>query len=194
MKKRLGIFISGRGSNMKALLASCQDGVLQEVAEVVVVFSNKPTAAGLDTAAQAGIPTESLASKGIPRAVFDQKVIALMAPYNLDYIILAGYMRVLSPGFITAYPRQIINIHPADTTQHQGLRAYEWAWEQGLETTKITVHYVDEGLDTGAIIAQYPVDLKGAQSLEEVEKRGLAIEHQNYQQALYQILTSTSTQ
>lgn len=179
---------------MKTLLHSCQTGLLKDVAEVVVVFANKPTAAGLETAAQMGIPTESIPSKGIPRAAFDQKVVALMQPYALDYIVLAGYMRVLSPGFIAAYPRQIINIHPADTTQHQGLHAYEWAWEQGLDATQITVHYVDEGLDTGTIIAQYPVDLKGVQSLAEVEQRGLAVEHANYQRALHQILTSTSTQ
>lgn len=178
---------------MNALLTSCQTGLLKDLAEVVVVFANRPSAAGLETAAQAGISTECLSSKGIPRAEFDQKVVALMQPYALDYIILAGYMRVLSPDFIAAYPRQIINIHPADTTQHQGLRAYEWAWEQDLETTKITVHYVDEGLDTGAIIAQYPVDLKGVQSLQEVEQRGLAVEHASYQHALHQILTSTST-
>jgi len=179
---------------MNALLDSCQSGLLKDVAEVVVVFANKPSAAGLKRAEAVGIPTESLASKGLPRAVFDQKVVALMEPYALDYIILAGYMRVLSPDFITAYRRQIINIHPADTTQHQGLHAYEWAWEQGLTATKITVHYVDEGLDTGAIIAQYPVDLQGVTSLADVEQRGLAVEHENYQRALYQILTSTSTQ
>ena len=193
-KHRLGIFISGRGSNMNALLASCANGLLKEVAEVVLVFANKPQAAGLETAQAANIPTAALASKGIPRATFDQKVLALIEPYQLDYIVLAGYMRILSPGFVTAYPKRIINIHPADTTQHQGLRGYDWAWKEGLEATKITVHYVDEGLDTGTIIAQYPVDLKGADSLEAVQRRGLAVEHENYQRALWQILTTSSTQ
>lgn len=179
---------------MNALIDSCESGILKDVAEIVVVFANQPQAAGLETAAEAGIPTLSYPSKGTPRAVFDQKVLTLLERYAPDYIVLAGYMRVLSPDFVAAYPRRIINIHPADTTQHQGLHAYEWAWEEGLDETKITVHYVDEGLDTGTIIAQYPVDLRGANSLEEVQRRGLAVEHQNYQHALQQILKTTSTQ
>lgn len=188
MKKKLAIFISGRGSNMEAIIEACNTGVLKDWAEIVLVFSNKPSAAGLETAAAAGLPTQALPSKGKKRGQFDQEVVELLSNYDLDYIILAGYMRVLSPTFVEAYRGKIINIHPADTTQHQGLHAYEWAFEQGLEETKITVHYVDEGLDTGSIIAQYPVDLKGVESLEEVEKRGLAVEHANYSRAIRNIL------
>ena len=173
---------------MEAIIEACNTGVLKDWAEIVLVFSNKPSAAGLETAAAAGLPTQALPSKGKKRGQFDQEVVELLSNYDLDYIILAGYMRVLSPTFVEAYRGKIINIHPADTTQHQGLHAYEWAFEQGLEETKITVHYVDEGLDTGSIIAQYPVDLKGVESLEEVEKRGLAVEHANYSRAIRNIL------
>lgn len=174
-------------------MESCRNGLLKDVAELVLVFANNPNAPGLAVAEAAGIPIASISSKGKKRLTFDQKVLTLLADYVLDYIVLAGYMRVLTPEFVAAYPRRIINIHPADTTQHQGLHAYEWAWEAGLETTKITVHYVDEGLDTGTIIAQYPVDLRGADSLEEVQRRGLAVEHQYYQRVLAQLFASSTT-
>jgi phosphoribosylglycinamide formyltransferase-1 len=105
--------------------------------------------------------------------------------YEFDYIILAGYMRMLSADFVANFPHKIINIHPADTTQHQGLHGYEWAFENHLEETKITIHFVDVGLDTGKIIAQKTVDLKGAKTLEEIEQRGLAVEHQFYPETLY---------
>jgi phosphoribosylglycinamide formyltransferase-1 len=97
-------------------------------------------------------------------------------------------MRILSPVLVNAFPKRIINIHPADTTAHQGLHGYEWAWENKLPETKITVHFVDEGLDTGSIIAQEIVDLRGVTSLEEVEARGLAIEHKLYSKTLSELL------
>lgn len=184
MKKRIALFISGRGSNMKAIVKECQEGMLKDLAEVVLVFANKQDAAGLEYAKELGLETQCIESKGLKRATFDQKVLALLADYKLDYIVLAGYMRVLSSEFVQAYPKRIINIHPADTTQHQGLNGYGWAFEKGLETTNVTVHYVDEGLDTGTIIAQHSVDLKGATSLEEVERRGLAVEHYFYSKTL----------
>lgn len=187
MKKRIAIFISGRGSNMKAIVEQCQTGILKDLAEVVLVFANKPNAGGLEYASQLGLETQSIASKGLKRTTFDQKVLTLLSNYKLDYIVLAGYMRVLSSEFVQAYPKQIINIHPADTTQHQGLNGYGWAFEEGLETTKVTVHYVDEGLDTGTIIAQHSVDLKEASTLEEVERRGLAVEHYFYSKTLQEI-------
>lgn len=188
MKKKLAIFVSGRGSNMKAIIEACQTGILKDLAEIVLVFSNKPSAAGLDTARSAGLPVLSLSSKGKKRSQFDQEVVNLLVDYELDYIILAGYMRILSPVLVNAYRGRIINIHPADTQQHQGLNGYEWAFEQGLKTTQITVHYVDEGLDTGRIIEQYAVDLSTATTLEEVERLGLMVEHANYSRAIKRVI------
>ncbi|MGH1335485.1 MAG: phosphoribosylglycinamide formyltransferase [Aureispira sp.] len=188
MKKKLAIFISGRGSNMNALISACATGILKDVAEIVLVFSNKVNAAGLDTAHAAGLTTIAFSSKGKKRTTFDREIVSMLSLEQPDYIILAGYMRVLSPVLVEAYKGRIINIHPADTQEHQGLDGYEWAFEKGLETTKITVHYVDEGLDTGQIIAQYPVDLRGATSLDEVKHRGLAVEHTSYSQAIKSIL------
>lgn len=189
--KKIAIFISGRGSNMKAIMEHCQHGILKGIAEPVLVFSNKVDAAGLDYAKSQGIETACIESLGLKRAEFDRQVVDLLAGYKIDFIVLAGYMRILSPVLVQAYPKRIINIHPADTTQHQGLHGYEWAWENKLPETKITVHYVDEGLDTGSIIAQGIVDLRGAKNLDEIERRGLAVEHKLYSETLKMILLGT---
>jgi phosphoribosylglycinamide formyltransferase-1 len=185
---KIALFISGRGSNMKAILEQCKNGILSDIAKPVLVFSNKKDAVGLDYATMHEIPTISVESKGLKRKDFDQKVLALLEPYNPDYIVLAGYMRILSPILIQAYPKRIINIHPADTHLHQGLDGYKWAFEKKLPKTKVTVHYVDEGLDTGSIIEQAEVDLTGVKTLEEIESRGLKVEHQLYSQVLKKIL------
>ncbi|GAB3873776.1 hypothetical protein GCM10028824_25920 [Hymenobacter segetis] len=187
---RLAILLSGRGSNMLALLEATKTGVLKGLAEVVVVFSNKPDAFGLEAAAALGCPIASLPSQGRKREAFDADVAALLQQYQPDLVVLAGYMRILSPAFIQPFAGRIINIHPADTHQHQGLHAYEWAFENKLAETKITVHLVDEGLDTGPILAQQTVDLRGADTLAEVERRGLAVEHELYAETIAALITN----
>ncbi len=188
MKKRIALFISGRGSNMEAILKACRTGILQDIAEPVLVFSNRADAKGLAVAQAMGVETQVIESKGLKRPAFDAKVLDLLQTYQPNFIVLAGYMRILSPLLVQAYPQRIINIHPADTTQHQGLHGYEWAFDNKLASTKITVHYVDEGLDTGNIIAQKTVDLSGTNTLEEVEQRGLTAEHEFYSSVLKTIL------
>ncbi|UOQ98989.1 phosphoribosylglycinamide formyltransferase [Hymenobacter sp. 5317J-9] len=190
-KARLAILLSGRGSNMLALLEATKTGVLKDLAEVVVVFSNKPDAFGLEAAAAMGCAVASLPSQGRKREAFDAEAAALLQRYRPDLVVLAGYMRILSPAFIQPFAGRIINIHPADTHQHQGLHAYEWAFENKLPETKITVHLVDEGLDTGPILAQQTVDLRGADTLAEVERRGLAVEHELYAETLAELITHT---
>ena len=187
---RLAILLSGRGSNMLALAEAVRHGVLHGVAEVAVVFSNDPAAAGLAAAAALGLPTASLPSVGRKRVAFDAEVVALLKGYQPDYVVLAGYMRVLSPTFVQAFAGRIVNIHPADTNQHQGLHAYEWAFDNHLAETKITVHLVDEGLDTGPILTQQIVNLEGADTLAEVQRRGLAMEHVLYAEALLELITN----
>ena len=118
MKKKIAIFISGRGSNMKAIVEQCHQGILKDLADVQLVFANKEDAAGLEYAKSMGVKTGWIASKGQKRSDFDQKVIDYLSGFHLDYIILAGYMRVLSAGFVKAYAGKIINIHPADTKEH----------------------------------------------------------------------------
>ncbi|WP_082115909.1 phosphoribosylglycinamide formyltransferase [Hymenobacter terrenus] len=189
-KARLAILLSGRGSNMLALVQATQTGMLQDLAEVAVVFSNKPDAPGLELAAAHGCSVASLPSQGRKREAFDAEAAALLQQYQPDFVVLAGYMRILSPAFIQPFAGRILNIHPADTHQHQGLHAYEWAFDNKLTETKITVHVVDEGLDTGPILAQQVVDLRGADTLAEVERRGLAVEHRLYAQTLADLIRS----
>ena len=100
-------------------------------------------------------------------------------------------MRILSPGVIERYRNRIINIHPADTRAYQGIHGYEWAFEQRLEWTKITVHLVDEGVDTGRILAQRDVDLRGASTLDDIKQRGLRVEHALYSEVLRGVFTRT---
>ena len=187
-KARLAILLSGRGSNMLALVQATNAGVLQGLAEVAVVFSNQPEALGLELAAAHGCPVASLPSQGRKRETFDAEAAQLLLRYQPDFVVLAGYMRILSSAFIQPFAGRILNIHPADTHQHQGLHAYEWAFDNRLPETKITVHLVDEGLDTGPILAQQTVDLRGADTLAEVERRGLAVEHKLYARALADLI------
>ena len=185
---RLAVLLSGRGSNMLALVEATKTGVLKGLAEIVVVFSNKPDAFGLQAAAALGCPVAALPSQGRQREAFDAEAAALLQQYRPDLVVLAGYMRILSPAFIQPFAGRILNIHPADTRQHQGLHAYEWAFDNQLPETKITVHLVDEGLDTGPILAQQTVDLRGADTLAEVERRGLAVEHELYAATLAELI------
>ena len=188
VRSRLAILLSGRGSNMLSLVQATQTGILKDLADVAVVFSNKPDAPGLELAAAHGCPVAALPSQGRKREAFDAEAAALLQQYQPDFVVLAGYMRILSPAFIQPFAGRIINIHPADTHQHQGLHAYEWAFDNQLAETKITVHLVDEGLDTGPILAQEAVDLRGAGTLAEVERRGLAVEHRLYAQTLAELI------
>ncbi len=183
-KRRVAILISGRGSNMVALAEQVSSGLLSGCAEIVLVASDKPDAAGLAKARALGLEARAISAHGKRRSVFDRELLDLLEPYAPDWIVLAGYMRILTPQVIRRYPGRIVNIHPADTREHQGLHGYDWAWEQRLPATKITVHIVDEGLDTGPILGQREVDLRGAQSLDEVEQRGLAVEHGFYAEVL----------
>ncbi len=192
MKKRIAILISGRGSNMETIVRNTQDGILKDVCEVALVLSNKERAYGLTVAKELGVQTAVIVSKGKKRAEFEQDLINFLKSYHLDYIVLAGFMRILSPLFVRAYKDRIINIHPADTARFQGIGGYEWAFENKLQTTKITVHFVDEGVDTGKVIAQKEVDLRGADTLEEVERRGLKTEHEFYSEALLKLFTENS--
>lgn len=181
---KIAVFISGRGSNMEAILRNCESGILQHCCTVALVLANTDSAGGITIARNAGIPTAVVTSKGKSREAFEEEVTSLLEPLALDYIVLAGFNRILSPSFIRQFENRIINIHPADTRAFQGLHGYTWAFTNKLPKTYITVHYVDEGVDTGTIIAQAEVDLTGAETLEAVEHRGLQVENRFYSEAL----------
>ena len=187
-KKNILIMISGRGSNMEAIIKNCQHGILKDCCEVKEVFSNKEDAFGLEIAKSYGIKTTAISSKNKKRKIYNSQLLGYLKILNPDFIILAGYMKVIDELVIASFPEKIINIHPADTTLHQGLHGYKWAWENKLSKTKITVHYVDEGLDTGNVIDKREVDLRGCKNLDDVEKRGLVVEHKFYSECLEKIL------
>ncbi len=186
--KRIAILFSGRGSNMEAILASIRHGELQGFAEPVLAVTDKPDAKGIEIAKRFEVPVATQPSKGIPRADYDATLAGLLQTARVDYVILAGFMRILSPVMVRAFPRRILNVHPADTRAHQGLHGYAWAFEAKLPETWVTIHWVDEGLDTGPVVHRARVDLTGATTLEEVERRGLAVEHREYGHALKNLI------
>jgi len=122
---------------MEAILENVRNGSLKTICDVELVFANKPDAEGLKIAEKYGVNTAFIGSKGKKREVFDQQVVEYLKPLNIDYIVLAGFMRILSPLFIRIYKNRIINIHPADTDEFQGIGAYEWAFENKLQSTKL---------------------------------------------------------
>ena len=169
MKKKIAILISGRGSNMKAIVENVQNGILKDLCEVIVVFSNKINAPGLEIAKSLGISTKVIESKGKKRSTYNKLLFDCLDELNPDYIILAGYMKIVSSDVVQRFRNRIINIHPADTALHQGLHGYEWAFENKMESTNITVHFVDEGLDTGNVIGKREVNILDCKTLDEVE-------------------------
>ena len=184
--KKVVILISGRGSNMKAIVENVQKGILQNYCEVVEVFSNKPDAEGLGIATKMGLKTFSIASR--KEKNYNGLLFEHLKEITPDFIILAGYMKILDAKIVKYFERKIINIHPADTKLHQGLNGYKWAFRNKLSKTKITVHFVDEGLDSGEIIDQIEVDISNCQTLTEIECKGLKIEHKFYSECLKKIL------
>ena len=190
--KKIVIMISGRGSNMEAIIRNVQSGILKDICSIQSIFSNNKNVAGLQKAKEFGIPTHVITSKGKKRKNYNEMLLDWLKKENPDFIILAGYMKILSPEIIREFQRRIINIHPADTLQHQGLHGYDWAFENKLITTKITVHYVDEGLDTGEVIDKKDVDISDCKTIEEVEQKGLKVEHEFYSECLRRILTGKS--
>jgi len=174
---------------MLAIIRNVQSSILKDVCTIQSVFSNKADAAGLQIAVGLGIPTHVIASKGKKRKIYDALLLEWLKQVNPDFIVLAGYMKILAPEIIQEFSKRIINIHPADTTQHQGLHGYDWAFKNKLKTTKVTVHYVDEDLDTGKVIGKKDVNISDCSTIEEVEQKGLKVEHEFYSECLFKILT-----
>jgi phosphoribosylglycinamide formyltransferase-1 len=187
MKKRVAILISGHGSNMEAIIKNSKNGILKDHCEIVLVLSNRENAEGLQIASSYGIETTCIISKGKKREDYDLELVSFLKQYELDYIVLAGFMKILSSAFIKTFKNRIINIHPADTDKFKGLGAYEWAFKNRLDSTKITVHFVDNGVDTGKVIGKCNVDLKDAKTLSEVKNRGLKVEHKFYSEMLEKV-------
>ena len=180
---RLGILLSGRGSNFLAIAESIRAGRLPNV-EIAVVIANIAEAPGLAAAKLLDLPTALYVSKGRPRAQHDNDVAACLRAHNVDLVCLAGYMRLLSPGFITAFPDRIINIHPSLLPAFTGLDAQAQAFNYGVKIAGCTVHFVDEELDHGAIILQRAIPVVESDDAHSLADRILAEEHVAYTEAI----------
>ena len=180
--KRLGILISGRGSNFEAIAENVASGALP--AEIAVVISNRTEARGLEAALSRGLNAVCLPSKGLDREVYDRKLAAELHKHDVDLVCLAGFMRLLSAGFIREFPERILNIHPSLLPAFTGLDAQHQALAHGVKITGCTVHFVDEDLDAGPIVIQAAVPVRDDDTEETLSERILKQEHRIYSEAI----------
>lgn len=186
----LGILISGRGSNLQAILDAIHQGRLE--ARVAVVLSNVAAAAGLDRARNAGIPTAVLSHRDYPtREAFDAAIVEKLRSFEVDLVCLAGFMRLLSPVFVRAFPGRILNVHPSLLPAFPGMHAQKQALDYGVKVTGATVHVVDEELDHGPIVMQRAVPVHEGDDEESLSARILEEEHRIYPEAIALMLERT---
>jgi phosphoribosylglycinamide formyltransferase-1 len=184
--KKVGVLVSGRGSNLQALIDAGRRGELG--GEVAVVVSNVESALGLERAREAGIPAVFRDHRGKRREAFDAEIVEILQAHRVDLVCLAGFMRLLSPVFVRAFPGRIVNIHPALLPAFPGLDAQRQAWEHGAKVSGATVHLVDEGLDSGPIVAQEAVPVLSTDTPETLAARILEAEHRLYPRAVRLLL------
>jgi phosphoribosylglycinamide formyltransferase 1 len=187
MKKRIGVLLSGRGSNFVALADSVATGRIPN-AEIAIVISNREGAPGIDKAKERGIPTKVIPSKGLEREVYDRQVVAVLNDHKADLICLAGYMRLLSPYFVASFPNRILNIHPSLLPSFPGLESQRQALEYGVKFAGCTVHFVDENLDAGPIVLQAVIPVRDEDTEVTLSERILAEEHRIYSEAVKMVL------
>jgi phosphoribosylglycinamide formyltransferase-1 len=185
--KRLGILLSGRGSNFLAIADAIAEKRLP--AEIALVISNRPDAPGLAAAMERGIHAVSFPSKGLDREQYDRQLIEELRAHNVDLVCLAGYMRILSGYFIREFPMRILNIHPSLLPAFPGLDAQHQALVHGAKIAGCTVHFVDEGLDSGPIVAQASVPVLDEDTAESLSTRILREEHRLYSEAIALIVS-----
>lgn len=186
-RARLGVLLSGRGSNFEAIAQAIDENRLE--ATIAVVVSNRSDAPGLARARERGLAAVCVPSKGREREAFDAELIALLREHHVEWVCLAGYLRLLTPAFIQAFPQRIVNIHPSLLPAFPGLHAQQQALEHGVTVAGCTVHLVDEGLDSGPILLQAAVPVEWGDTEESLSARILQQEHRAYPEALRRVLT-----
>ena len=187
MHKRLGILISGRGSNFLAIADAVASHRLD--AEIAVVISNRLEAPGLAAAQERGLRSLALVSKGLDREAYDRQLIDELRRCRVDLVCLAGYMRILGGHFIREFHQRILNIHPSLLPAFPGLDAQHQAWEHGVKFSGCTVHFVEEGLDSGPIVSQAAVPVLAEDTPESLSARILQEEHRIYPEAIDLVLS-----
>lgn len=187
MTKRVAVLLSGRGSNFEALADSISAGRIPN-AEIAVVISNREGAPGIDRARARGLATRVIPSKGLEREPYDRLVVAVLREANVELICLAGYMRLLSPFFVAAFPQRILNIHPSLLPSFPGLESQKQALDYGVKFAGCTVHFVDENLDAGPIVLQAVVPVEDSDTEDTLSARILKEEHRIYSEAVKIVL------
>jgi len=183
-KINLAIMVSGNGSNMQRIIQESQNGVLKDLVNIKAVFSDNKDAKGLSIAKENNIKTIYLKQYYKNREKGEKNIVSEFEKLNIDLIILAGYMRILSKSFVDRYKNRIINIHPADTELYKGNNGYLWAYDNKLKSTKITVHLVNEELDSGRILNKEEFLIPNNASLKEIKNIGLKTEHNTYSRVI----------
>jgi phosphoribosylglycinamide formyltransferase-1 len=187
--KRLGILLSGRGSNFEAIAKNVAAGTID--AEIAIVISNRPQARGLEIARERGLPAVCIPSKGLDRNIYDGMLVEELKKHAVDLVCLAGYMRLLSAGFVREFPGRVLNIHPSLLPSFPGLDAQHQALEHGVKISGCSVHFVDEYLDAGPIIMQAAVPVLDDDTEETLSARILKEEHRIYGEAIRRVLNGT---
>jgi phosphoribosylglycinamide formyltransferase-1 len=187
MTKKIGVLLSGRGSNFEALADSIAAGKIPDAA-IAIVLSNRENAPGLERARARGIAARAIPSKGLEREAYDKLVVAALQEAKVDLVCLAGYMRLISPYFVVAFPDRILNIHPSLLPAFPGLEAQRQALEHGAKISGCTVHFVDENLDAGPIVMQAAVPIEDTETVETLSEKILREEHRIYAEAVQIVL------
>ena len=185
---RIAILVSGRGSNMVALVDAVASGEIPD-SEVAVVISDQPDAGGLVKAAERGVEALVIERAGRKRDEHDAEIVAALKERGVELVCLAGYMRLLSPDFVRAFPNRILNIHPSLLPSFPGLNVHQQAIDHGVKFTGCTVHFVDEDLDAGPIVLQRVVEVKDDDTAETLSARILEQEHGAYIEAVKRIVS-----
>jgi phosphoribosylglycinamide formyltransferase 1 len=186
--KKLAIFVSGSGTNMENLIIECHNGRIP--AQAVLVISDNPQAGAIAKAKNYGVPVQVFDRKQFKtKAEFEAGIIKAVDDKKIDYIVLAGFMKILSPEFVKKYRGKIINIHPSLLPAFPGAHGIKDAFQAGVRETGVTVHFVDEGVDTGPVILQEKVAVVAGETLETLEAKVHAVEYKLYPEALRRILT-----
>lgn len=180
--ERVGVLISGRGSNLQSLIDAQAAGRLG--GEIALVFSNVESAPGLDRARRAGIPTAFRDHRGRNREDYDRELEAILRQHGVNLVCLAGFMRLLSPAFVQAFAGRILNVHPSLLPAFPGLEAQRQAFEHGVKVSGATIHIVDEGLDQGPIVLQEAVAVEDDDTPESLAARIREAEHRIYPRAV----------
>lgn len=182
INKRFSVLVSGNGTNLQSIIENVKSGFIP--AELSVVISDSKEAFALERAKKANIPSFFVERKEISRAEHEEKILKIMRNYKIDFIVLAGYMRIIKHSLLEEYKDRIINIHPALLPSFPGQNGYEDTWNYGCKIGGCTVHFIDSGVDTGPIIAQGVLLRIPTDTFESFKKRGLEIEHYVFPRAI----------